>query len=113
MSILLDNRLYSFLTRIFLRVPFLLLSSIIEQLFFQSLIKVEGSSMKIREKLWKTVDKQDSKMIVRFIQLGRQLGFTEWSINKIKTETLIPNQYEKPLSLSNPDILNTIHKFKS
>ena len=105
MSISLDNRLYSFLTRIFLRVPFLLLSSIIEQLFFQSLIKVEGSSMTTREKLWKTVDKQDSKMIVRFIQLGRQLGFTEWSINKIKTETLIPIQCEKPLSLSNPDIL--------
>ena len=78
----LDTRFYEFLTRIFLRIPYLLLSSIIQRIFLEPLIKLEGSQIKIREILWKTIDKQDPNTITRFIQLGQQLGFTEWSIGE-------------------------------
>ncbi|CAF5123893.1 unnamed protein product, partial [Rotaria sp. Silwood1] len=72
-----------------------------EKIFLQPLIKVEGSQTKIREILWKTIDKHDSNMIARFIQLGQQLGFTEWSIDKIKTDSSIKTiQQETYLSLS-------------
>ncbi|CAF4311132.1 unnamed protein product, partial [Rotaria sp. Silwood2] len=100
----LDNRLYNFLIHIFLRIPFLLLSFIIERIFLQPLIKLEGSQMKIREILWKTIDKQDSNMIIRFIQLGQQLGFTEWSMDKIKIDTsikIIQQEKHLPASVSN------------
>ncbi|CAF3462891.1 unnamed protein product [Rotaria sp. Silwood1] len=101
LSIKLDNQLYNFLIYVFFRIPFLLLSSIMEKIFLQPLIKVEGSQTKIREILWKTIDKHDSNMIARFIQLGQQLGFTEWSIDKIKIDSSIKTiQQETYLSLS-------------
>ncbi|CAF0749457.1 unnamed protein product [Rotaria sordida] len=107
LTITLDNRLYNFLIHIFLRIPFLLLSSIIERIFFQSLIKLEGSQIKIREILWKTINKQDPNIFIRFIQLGQQLGFTEWSIDKIKIESSIKIQEEKNLSLSIPSCVTS------
>ncbi|CAM4781327.1 unnamed protein product [Rotaria magnacalcarata] len=105
LTVPLDHRLYDFLIHIFLRIPFLLLSSIIERIFLQPLIKLEGSQMKMRELLWKTIDKQDPNMILKFIQLGEYLGFTEWSIEKIKIEPIIKIQQEKHVSVSVPNVI--------
>ena len=96
-SISLDNRLYDFLARILLRIPFLLLSSIVQRIFLEPLIKLEGSQIKVRELLWKTIDKQDPNTITRFIHLGQQLGFTDWSSDNIKLEPVIKIQREKQL----------------
>jgi len=105
LSISLDNRLYHFLIHIFVRIPFLLLSFIIQRIFLEPLIKVEGSQIKIRELFWKTIDKQDPNVILRFIQLGQQLGFTEWSIDNINIEPFIKIQQEKQLSVSTPIVV--------
>ncbi len=101
----LDHQLYDFLTRIFLRISFLLLSSVIQRIFLQPLIKLEGSQIKVRELLWKTIDKQDPDIILRFTQLGEQLGFTEWSIDNIKIEPVIKIQREKQLPLPIPVVV--------
>ncbi|CAF1199024.1 unnamed protein product, partial [Rotaria magnacalcarata] len=111
LTVPLDHRLYDFLIHIFLRIPFLLLSSIIERIFLQPLIKLEGSQMKMRELLWKTIDKQDPNMILKFIQLGEYLGFTEWSIEKIKIEPIIKIQQEKHVSVSVPNVI--VHELVS
>jgi hypothetical protein len=102
LTISVDNRLYDFLIHIFLRIPFLLISSIIQRIFLEPLIKLEGSQIKVRELLWKIIDKQDPNILIRFIQLGQQLGFTEWSMNNIKIEPLIKIQREKQLPVSTP-----------
>ena len=101
----LDNRLYDFLIHIFLRIPFLILSSIIQRMFLEPLIKLEGSQMKVRELFWKTIDRQDPNTITRFIQLGQQLGFTDWSLDNIKTESVVQMKREKPLPRTNPVII--------
>jgi hypothetical protein len=98
--------LYDFLIHIFLRIPFRILSSIIQRIFLEPLIKFEGSQIKVRELFWKTIDKQDSNTIIRFIQLGQQLGFTDWSFENIKNEpTMIQIQHEKQLSQTLPIII--------
>lgn len=85
-----------------MRIPFLLLSSIIQRIFLEPLIKIEGSQIKVRELLWQTIDKQEC---IRFIQLGQQLGFTEWSIENIKIQPVIKApQQEKQLSVPTPII---------
>ena len=101
MTVSLDDRLYYFLTRIFLRAPFLLLLSTIQRIFLEPLIKLEGSQIKVRETLWKTIDKQDPNIIIRFIQLGDQLGFTEWSMDKIKTQPAIKIEPQESIPSSN------------
>jgi hypothetical protein len=105
LSISPDNRLYDFLVHVFLRIPFLILSSIIQRIFLEPLIKLEGSQIKVRELFWKTIDKQDPNTITRFIQLGQQLGFTDWSLDNIKNEPVIQIQREKPLSRISPMII--------
>ncbi|CAF1197482.1 unnamed protein product [Adineta steineri] len=84
LSISSDSQLYHFLARIFVRIPYLLLSSIIQRVFLEPLVTLEGSQMKVRETFWTIIDKQDSNMIIRFIQLGQQLGFSEWSLDNRK-----------------------------
>jgi hypothetical protein len=110
LTISLNNRLYDFLIYIFLRIPFLILSSIIQRIFLEPLIKVEGSQIKVREIFWQTINKQDPNIFIRFIQLGQQLGFTEWSIDNIKIEPLIKIQREKQLPLSIPIVAVVIPK---
>jgi hypothetical protein len=105
MTVSIDHRLYDFFTRIFLRTPFLLLLSIIQRVFLQPLIKLEGSQIKVREILWKTIDKQDPNAIIRFIQLGEQLGFTEWSMDNIKTQSSVKIEREKELPISIPVVV--------
>jgi hypothetical protein len=105
LSISLDNRLYDFLIRIFLRIPFLLLSSIIQRIFLEPLIKLEGSQFKVRELFWTKIDKQDPNTITRFIQLGQQLGFTDWSFDNIKNEPVIQIQREQQLPLAIPIVV--------
>jgi hypothetical protein len=102
LTIPLNNRLYDFLLRVFIRIPYLLLSSIIQRIFLEPLIKLEGSQIKVREILWNTIDKQDPNMLIRFIQLGEQLGFTEWSIDKIEIVPSIKIQRAKQLTLPIP-----------
>ncbi|UJR23006.1 hypothetical protein I4U23_026032 [Adineta vaga] len=107
-SISLDNQLYQFLARLFLRIPYLLLSSIIQRIFLEPLIKLEGSQTKVRDTFWKIIDKQDPDMIIRFIQLGQHLGYTEWSMAKLKIEPLLPIQRkEQLLSLPTPIVINS------
>jgi hypothetical protein len=105
LTISLDHRLYDFLTRMILRIPFLLLLSIIQRIFLEPLIKLEGSQIKVREILWKTIDKQDPNIIIRFIQLGQHLGFTEWSMDNIKIESSIKIKREKELSIPIPVVI--------
>jgi hypothetical protein len=104
-TISLDKRLYDFLIHIFLRIPFLLLSSIIQRIFLEPLIKCEGSQIKVRETLWTTIDKQDPNLIVRFIQLGQHLGFTEWSRDKIKIQSPVIVHKQQRLDSSNPILI--------
>ncbi|CAF1202196.1 unnamed protein product [Adineta steineri] len=104
LSISSDNQLYHFLARIFVRIPYLLLSSIIQRVFLEPLVKLEGSQMKVRETFWTIIDKQDSNMIIRFIQLGQQLGFSEWSLDnkKIHSSSIKIPREKQSLSIIPP-----------
>ena len=104
-SISLDHRLYDFLIGIFLRIPFLLLLSIIQRIFFEPLIILEGSQMKVREVFWKTIDRHNPNAVRRFVQIGQYLGFTDWSLDNIQIEPTIKIQREKPLPVSTPIII--------
>lgn len=112
-SVSIDHRLYNFLTHVFLQIPYLLLSFIIERIFLQPLIKVEGSQKQVRKSLWNNIDKQNPTMIIRFIQLGKHLGFSEWSIDKIQTEPTIKIKEEKCFPISIPNVIVPLSTPKS
>ncbi|CAF1164398.1 unnamed protein product [Adineta ricciae] len=85
----LDDQLYHFLAHVFLRIPYLLLSSVIQRIFLEPLVKLEGSQIKMRDTFWKILDKQHSDMVSRFTQLGQYLGYTEWSVDKLSTKSVL------------------------
>lgn len=98
----LDHRLYDFLIAIFMRIPFLLLLSFIQRIFFAPLIILEGSQTKVREFFWKTINHQHPDTVLRFVQLGQHLGFTDWAWDNIKSEPIVKTQQEKPLPALTP-----------
>ena len=100
----LDQTVYSFLVSVFIRIPSLILSAVIQRIFLEPLMKVEGSQRTVREKLWKIIESHDVNQRRRFIQLGEQLGFSEWSMVKVKLEPFIPCEPERVLSLPTPVI---------
>lgn len=87
-SIELNQQFYEFFKGLLLRIPFLLLTKILQRIFFEPLVKIEGNQMKIRRSLWQTLDKYDQHQINKFIQLGEHFGFTDWSRENLHIEPI-------------------------
>ena len=83
-SIDVDDQLYRFLRRVFVRIPFVLLSSIVQRIFLQALVQLEGSPIKVRQLLWNTMDPQDLHAMSTFVRLGEALGFTDRLMDPVR-----------------------------
>ena len=102
----LDQSVYAFVVAVLVRIPTLILFAVLQRIFLEPLIKVEGSQRTVREKLWQIIETRDSDQRRRFIRLGEQLGFSEWSMVKIKLEPFIPYEQEPTMTTPRPLIVS-------